>query len=82
LEKISKEREQANNKRESELFQFQQKSNLQCTYLEKKIAALKRELEKREAQVAEILVTADMDPAEVTKVRFLLSIQSMHSSTL
>eukprot|EP00210_Caulerpa_lentillifera_P006792 g6491.t1 len=68
LDKVSKEREQANTNRESEMFQFQQKSSLQCAYLEKKINALKHELDKKEAQVAEILVTANMDSAEATKI--------------
>lgn len=75
LEKIVKEREQDSARRETEFFELQQKSGLRSMYLEKKIATMKQELEKREAQVAEILIASNMEPAEATKVLYFSCIR-------
>lgn len=69
MEKVTKERDEMQHKHETAMFERQQKAGLKAAHLEKKVAILTEEIEKREAQVAEIMIAANLDSNAVTQVR-------------
>lgn len=68
FEKIQGERDELYAKFETMIFDVQQKSGLKSMMLEKKLEAMTEQLEKKEAQLAEVLSASNLDPATLAQV--------------
>lgn len=68
-DKIESERDQLYQKFESSVYAIQQKAGLKCLVLEKKVEAMDQDIEKKEAQIAEILVAANLQPSAAHQVK-------------
>ncbi|XP_029155149.1 dynein regulatory complex subunit 4-like [Nylanderia fulva] len=68
FEKCQSERDELHSRFVSAIFELQQKTGLKNVLLEKKLEKLSELLEQREAQISEVLATAQLDPAAVVKV--------------
>ena len=64
------------------IHEVQQKSNFKNLLLEKKLSALADTLEKKEAQLNEVLSASNLDPTALTVVTRKLEVRYQHSSTL
>eukprot|EP00696_Hemimastix_kukwesjijk_P018394 gnl/Hemi2/7261_TR2471_c0_g2_i1.p1 gnl/Hemi2/7261_TR2471_c0_g2~~gnl/Hemi2/7261_TR2471_c0_g2_i1.p1 ORF type:complete len:428 (+),score=189.07 gnl/Hemi2/7261_TR2471_c0_g2_i1:243-1526(+) len=62
FEKVQKERDDLYDKFESRVLQVQQRTGLKNLMLEKKVELLVTDLEKKEAQLNEVLVASNLDP--------------------
>lgn len=70
--KIEAERNDLFAKFESSVHEMQQKTGLKKMLLEKKVEALNQALEKKQTQLAEVLVAANMDTGTLQNVRIPL----------
>lgn len=68
--KVQYERDQLYEKFEGSIYEIQQKAGLKCLMLEKKIESMDQDIEKKEAQVAEILVAANLQPSVAQQVKY------------
>ena len=66
--KVQKERDELYNKFVKAIHDVQQKSNLKNLLLEKKLGALADTLEKKEAQLNEVLTASNLDPSALSVV--------------
>uniref|UniRef100_A0A1B6D8X8 Dynein regulatory complex subunit 4 n=1 Tax=Clastoptera arizonana TaxID=38151 RepID=A0A1B6D8X8_9HEMI len=62
LEKVKSERDELHDRFVSSIMDLQQKCSLKNLILEKKLSALNIALEERDAQIAEVMVTTNLDP--------------------
>ena len=67
--KIEKERDELYARFESSIFELQQKLGLKGMLLERKVEAMHEQLEKKEAQLAEVLAASNLDPQTLQQVR-------------
>ena len=65
---VEAERDDLYNKFETAIYDVQQKTGLRNLLLEKKIKALDAHLEKKEAQLSEVLRAANLDPSTLSSV--------------
>ena len=75
--KMEKERDELYARFESSIFELQQKTGLKGVLLEKKLEAAYEVLEKKEAQLAEVLAASNLDPGTLANVR-LCSRSDLH----
>jgi len=66
--KVEQERDSLHQKFEKAIFDVQQKSGLKNLVLERKLEALGDELEKKEAQLGEVLSASNLDPSTLALV--------------
>ncbi|GFR45771.1 hypothetical protein Agub_g7225 [Astrephomene gubernaculifera] len=66
--KVQGERDELYSKFEASIFDVQQKTGLKSALLEKKIEALGEALEMKEAQLAEVLTAANLDPGTLAAI--------------
>ncbi|KXZ48295.1 hypothetical protein GPECTOR_29g70 [Gonium pectorale] len=66
--KVQAERDELYSKFEASIFDVQQKTGLKSALLEKKIEALGEALELKEAQLAEVLTAANLDPGTLAAI--------------
>ena len=59
---VEKERDELYEKFESTIYDVQQKSGFKNILLERKLQAINESLEKKEAQLSEVLAAANLDP--------------------
>ena len=64
----SKERDDLYDKFEGAIYEVQQKSGFKNLVLEKKLAATEQILEKKDAQINEVLAAANLDPAMLAEI--------------
>lgn len=76
--RIETERNELFAKFESSVQEVQQKTGLKKMLLEKKVEALNQALEKKQTQLAEVLVAANMDSGTLQNVRYLICINVSH----
>lgn len=62
FEKCQKERDELHSRFVSSILELQQKTGLKNVLLEKKLEKLSEILEQREAQIGQVLATAQLDP--------------------
>lgn len=67
--RIEKERDDLYSRFEASIYELQQKTGLKGMLLEKKVEALHDHLEKKEAQLAEVLAASNLDPQTLSHVR-------------
>ena len=72
---IQKERDDLYNKFIKAINEVQQKSSLKNLLLEKKLSTLADSLEKKEAQLNEVLSASNLDPASLSVVTRKLEVQ-------
>ena len=60
---VEKERDELYDKFESTIYDVQQKAGFKNILLERKLTAINESLEKKEAQLSEVLAAANLDPA-------------------
>uniref|UniRef100_A0A7S3DIN4 Growth arrest-specific protein 8 domain-containing protein n=1 Tax=Palpitomonas bilix TaxID=652834 RepID=A0A7S3DIN4_9EUKA len=65
FEQVQQERDELYERFESTIYEVQQKSGLKTLMLEKKVEAMGEQLEKKEAQLAEVLAASNLDPAKL-----------------
>mmetsp|Transcript_34733 Transcript_34733/g.79236 ORF Transcript_34733/g.79236 Transcript_34733/m.79236 type:complete len:481 (+) Transcript_34733:120-1562(+) len=65
---VHKERDELYDKFESTIYDVQQKTGFKNLLLEKKIEALNEELEKRDAQLSEVLAASNVDPVTLGNI--------------
>ena len=65
---VEKERDELYEKFESAVYQVQQKSGFKNLLLEKKLEAMNETLEKKDAQLSEVLAASNLDPAAMNNV--------------
>ncbi|XP_011644760.1 dynein regulatory complex subunit 4 [Pogonomyrmex barbatus] len=68
FEKCQSERDELHSRFVSAIFELQQKTGLKNVLLEKKLKKLSDLLEQREAQISEVLATAQLDPTAVVSM--------------
>mmetsp|Transcript_4352 Transcript_4352/g.15055 ORF Transcript_4352/g.15055 Transcript_4352/m.15055 type:complete len:470 (+) Transcript_4352:14-1423(+) len=68
FEQVQGERDELYEKFESSIFDVQQKSGLKNLMLERKLEAMGEQLEKKEAQLGEVLSASNLDPATLQQV--------------
>ncbi|GMH42905.1 hypothetical protein BSKO_10827 [Bryopsis sp. KO-2023] len=66
--KVQGERDELYEKFEGSIYEIQQKTGLKCLMLEKRVESMDSEIEKKDAQVAEVLVAANLQPSAVQQV--------------
>ena len=66
---VEKERDELYEKFESTIYDVQQKSGFKNILLERKLQAINESLEKKEAQLSEVLAAANLDPNMLGQVR-------------
>lgn len=66
-QKLTEERDQLKEKFEEAVLEIQQKTSLKNVLLERKLTALEKETEKREAVLGEVLTAAGMEPHTLSK---------------
>ncbi|GIL67832.1 hypothetical protein Vafri_21099, partial [Volvox africanus] len=66
--KVQGERDELYSKFEASIYDVQQKTGLKSALLEKKIEALGEALEMKEAQLAEVLTAANLDPGTLAAI--------------
>jgi hypothetical protein len=74
---IKKERDELYNKFVKAIHDVQQKSNLKNLLLEKKLGAISDILEKKEAQLNEVLTASNLDPSALSVVTRKLEVCSI-----
>lgn len=72
---MKKERDELHCRFVSAILETQQKTGLRNTLLEKKLSALNEVLEQREAQMAEVMVAARLDPVAMEAVNKKLEVK-------
>ena len=65
---VEKERDELYDKFESSIYEVQQKNGLKSMMLERKLVAMQEQLEKKEAQLGEVLAASNLDPATLQQV--------------
>lgn len=76
-EKLTEERDQLKDKFEEAVLELQQKTGLKNVLLERKLAVLEKESEKREAILGEVLAAAGMQPHNLSnKLENLLKMKN------
>eukprot|EP00026_Physarum_polycephalum_P007614 Phypoly_transcript_07678.p1 GENE.Phypoly_transcript_07678~~Phypoly_transcript_07678.p1 ORF type:complete len:511 (+),score=118.03 Phypoly_transcript_07678:41-1573(+) len=68
FEQVQKERDDLYNKFVSSIYEVQQKSGLKNMLLEKKLETLSEALESKDAQLSEVIASANLDPVAVSLV--------------
>lgn len=68
FEQVQKERDELYNKFISSIYEVQQKSGLKNMLLEKKLETLSEALESKDAQLSEVIASANLDPVAVSMV--------------
>mmetsp|Transcript_17269 Transcript_17269/g.44833 ORF Transcript_17269/g.44833 Transcript_17269/m.44833 type:complete len:473 (-) Transcript_17269:63-1481(-) len=66
--KVQLERDDLYDKFEAGIYEVQQKTGLKGMLLEKKLEALTEQLEKKEAQLSEVLAASNLDPSTLNQV--------------
>ena len=69
MDRVTKERDEMQQKHETHMLEWQQRASLKHMHLEKSVRLLQEELEKREAQVAEITIAANLDGPAISQVQ-------------
>ena len=69
FQQMEVERDELYDKFERSIYDVQQKSGLKNLLLERKLETLHEQLEKKEAQLGEVLATANIDPATLDQVK-------------
>ena len=72
---VQKERDELYGKFEASIYDVQQKSGLKNLLLERKLSTLGEQLEKKEAQLGEVLAASNLDPGTLSQVRVLKSLK-------
>ena len=65
---VQKERDDLYEKFEGSIYEVQQKNGLKSMLLERKLVAVQEQLEKKEAQLGEVLSASNLDPATLQQV--------------
>mmetsp|Transcript_21580 Transcript_21580/g.35747 ORF Transcript_21580/g.35747 Transcript_21580/m.35747 type:complete len:503 (-) Transcript_21580:103-1611(-) len=65
---LQRERDDLYNKFESTIYEVQQKAGFKNLLLERKLEAVHESLEKKDAQLSEVLAASNLNPADLTKV--------------
>ncbi|CAD7697580.1 unnamed protein product [Ostreobium quekettii] len=68
FEEVQRERDSLYEKFESSIYTMQQKAGMKSIILEKKVEGMTEEIEKKEAQIGEIIVSSNMNPASVQQI--------------
>mmetsp|Transcript_56951 Transcript_56951/g.180191 ORF Transcript_56951/g.180191 Transcript_56951/m.180191 type:complete len:473 (+) Transcript_56951:101-1519(+) len=68
FENLQRERDELYDKFEGSIYDMQQKSGLKNMLLEKKLEALEEQLEKKEAQLSEVLQASNLDPNTLSQI--------------
>ena len=63
FEQVQRERDELYAQFEASIYEVQQKTGLKSLLLERKLGAMAEQLEKKEAQLGEVLAAANLDPA-------------------
>ncbi|GMH43172.1 hypothetical protein BSKO_11094 [Bryopsis sp. KO-2023] len=82
FEKLQKDRDQIYAQFESAVYKVQQRAGLRELINTRKVERLKLELEKRESQLAECLLAAELDPEDTNKVNLKLEDVLNHKNRL
>ena len=65
---VERERDDLYQKFEHSIYDVQQKSGLKSAMLEKKVEIMQEEIEKKDAQIGQVLAASNLDPATVAQV--------------
>ena len=78
FKKVQEERDELYQRFVKSIHEVQQKSNFKNLLLERKLGALADTLEKKEAQLNEVLSASNLDPTALTVVTRKLEVRRLH----